>query len=390
MEEKRDTDVPKIIDSINDSLFKVTNFKKGIEYYIDEDGYREYYEVPVDLYLNLFSQVLRYDITMYEDQYVSEYTYPLAKYLGINCAEKLGLYNVYPSVAELEIDGKICYLNNTKIAFLDWKNRYIEKSMKKISEMILKILGKESFLICYIKLNHAHANAMFVEKNGNSLYLSWYEPHGSGISGKRYEFSNNFLQSLAKYSDYDIKYKTNVGPDRGVQEVTWKNDIGYCLTFSFYWLYCCLSIALYKKYIKKSKENSFNWIWDVENYITKNKNPYVIAVSFCNFMFDIFMTNTKLDKLEILFKMQNLFNSSIADFKFIKEVKSEEEKGYKKKERESWEKIPISETMEYEEYKSKKECSSNLDCSSDCCKDGFCVLGKECGKGQEKVLMYDE
>jgi hypothetical protein len=405
-----DQDAVKIINEINNSLVKINNFKKGIEYYRDEDGYREYYEVPVDLYLNLFAQVYSQSIKFFGpgkrlwrvdrassiDEGKETNDFPMIRYLYQRCVENFNI-SVPITPLTLSIRKTLCYVNGIRIKIRerkDGKKVFIKEGMNKLSKYILEYMkdNESYFMPIFVDLDFkSHINAIFVERDSDTLYLSWYEPHGSEKKDEKwYSFSRNFLRRLSKYSETKIEYKINVGPEKGVQNITEKDDIGFCIVFSYYWLYCCLNVALYKRYVKKVKENSFEWIQTIETYNTKIKNPYIIAVSFCNFMFDIFMSEFS-DKKNIIMEISRMFDNYIKEFKLVKKVKltDKKEEIKEEKELESYDKIPISETMEYKEYKSKKKCSNSMDCSSDCCKDGFCVLGKECGKGQEDIVMYE-
>jgi hypothetical protein len=402
---KLDREVVEVMNSINEKLYEIDRFKKDIEYYTEEKGYYVYYQVPIDSYLKLMNHAfstyykkkvitLRNSQKEIEDVDTENISNILIDSINknfkieknINCSMRILIY----------LHKGFVYIGKDKFYIMNEKEEFIPSEFKKIGKKIKKITQNCDFCICsvsiYVDEYIGHRNAIFIEREPeDSLLLSWYEPHGSGRDDEIwYGFTKDFLYALRDYSGLKIAFKTSMGPPIGVQSMTGGYEVGYCSIFCYYWLYCCLSIAYYKFYIKKSKEYSFYWIGDVEQYTVLNKDPYKIAVSFCNFMLELFLTSLdKEERIKMNTIIQNSFNEVISEYKYIKSVPIGKPSLKKKKEKaeSSWDEIPLTETMEYEEYKSKKKCEDNFDCTSDCCKDGVCGLEKDCAGVDKDVVM---
>lgn len=137
----------------------------------------------------------------------------------------------------------------------------------------------------------AHRNIILLEripknlKDHTEIVLNYYEPYGSVDKKGASKFIATVLNQIERASKGRIKvnYKGTSCPLGGIQTKMERGelDIGYCIMYSYFWIYIVLSVILdnleHGRY-----ESSINWINEVERYYA-NKSPEILYKACVNF-----------------------------------------------------------------------------------------------------------
>jgi hypothetical protein len=184
---------------------------------------------------------------------------------------------------------RIWYSKNTSLAHL------INFILKKVTEcgsfsiISIVIYGKDK------NDDIKHRNIILAElipesfrtENSPKVVLNYYEPYGN-IKDMAKPVLKKILKKIQKDSEGKIlvNYK-NVSCPRGGIQTHLENqdlDIGYCIMYSYFWIYIVLKIIIYN-IGRGTYEPSINWISEVEKYYViffPYKKLYSKVVSFAD------------------------------------------------------------------------------------------------------------
>jgi len=170
----------------------------------------------------------------------------------------------------------------------DNKSRFVHIKKETLSSFYYKYSGTScigfSVIDIYIKNNdnEAHINVILVENIKDFLIWNYYEPHGYE-DGINTSYINEMGELCAKIAGKKFIFNQREGAQcpRGIQGLLTEYDPGYCLIFSYFWMWCVLNVI--KKMDKYIPSNQ--WISYVEecvaDYIKSDqKLVYKRVISF--------------------------------------------------------------------------------------------------------------
>jgi len=176
------------------------------------------------------------------------------------------------------------------------ESKFIDIQNETVSSFYYKYAGTScigfSVIDIYIKMNDnlAHVNVMLVENIKDFLIWNYYEPHGyNGIIDENVQKMKEMGELCAKIAGKKFIFNQREGAQcpRGIQGLLTGYDPGYCLIFSYFWIWCVLSvIKRMDMYIPSNK-----WISFVEecvaDYIKRDpKLVYKRVISFAYKMYN--------------------------------------------------------------------------------------------------------
>jgi hypothetical protein len=194
-----------------------------------------------------------------------------------------------------------------------------------------------------LKKYTSHRNIILVQNFKNEIVFNHYEPHGIDTSyykDEREDFFDNLndffensyqkhylKESLKSKKKKPIFKKINISAFNasiclGIQKELEKYDIGYCSLFSFFWLYCLLTIFFELKslFSKKNIEMfTINQLAPIfENIlISKFKNDkqtlYNIIVAFSLKLFEEYLKSDLVSNVDksVFYIIQNLLTNEL-------------------------------------------------------------------------------
>lgn len=183
------------------------------------------------------------------------------------------------------------------------------KYMTDFYEYILEKTKPCRFSVIFVTLvfpnGGAHADMIFVENlldTENTIVFNYYEPHGYEKLIGEFEMLD-FLEDLQKASNNVIYVEYKLTEELGSQLYS-KDDTGYCVMFSLFWIYVVLNIVMYNL-INNTYEVSVLWIDKVEKYYIEkmeSKKLYEIVVTFAIELFNNTIENFSTKDQEIIWR----------------------------------------------------------------------------------------
>jgi hypothetical protein len=161
---------------------------------------------------------------------------------------------------------KVLTKNNGKFNVPPRTHKDNEKSNKFLNEFISRTINSKcSFSstglgLYYEGMGHKNMLLAFKDTKKKKIVLSLYEPHGYGVKDNISAVSDTFLNYLytSRPDLFKIAPRTSMSCYKGAQAYT-GDPFGFCVMFSYFWLYCILKIAKKHpitfreiKYIEKS------------------------------------------------------------------------------------------------------------------------------------------
>ena len=230
------------------------------------------------------------------------------------------------------------------------------------------------------KNSSAHANMLFTyyDKKREKIKISLYDPNGSGIdkdylSHKLLELIKNENPSL-----FEIIPRTDISCVEGMQTYT-SDYTGFCVMFSFFWLYCILNIS------KNNSDIKLEEIKYVEKLIIGMLPPkilYNIVMKFMTIFTHECFEKGNIGNMKVF--NEHFFTTAVTqvDPMFIFNNK-ESQPSYFGKFMDFFKLNNIEKTMINEQEKKANEttikrknnenCIVNDDCFSDLCKNNKCI-----------------
>jgi hypothetical protein len=234
----------------------------------------------------------------------------------------------------------------------------------------------------FLSNGQGHSNILIVFKKEGKIYLSIYEPHGSDVDSSPYLKLSNYLM----YKLYDlypdlivVSDRTSVSCPRGLQAYA-KDEKGWCVIFSLFWLYCVLYISS-----KTNNGINLNNIYLIEHAIIYlAKKPEILYIMTVKF--SMYLSSSYLEYIEGLSpKLKENFNNMFKTrlHKRISEDWFNTTQYSDKSDMSESDKIErqkyldnVSNTGHSQHSKRKPDgaqCSINANCLSDICKDNKCL-----------------
>jgi hypothetical protein len=285
----------------------------------------------------------------------------------------------------------------------EYKNKILVKDFGKFIDALFDFSNDKPFFVIDVTIDYGdqdsdHQTVIFCEREETKkiLYLSYYDPHGyRGI--KRFGVIPKMLKKIQKVSGNTIltNYKLS---ELGIQIIT-KDEIGFCVMFSCFWIYIIFSIIFYNVE-KGTYITSNNWIDKVENYYNNLLNPgelYDSIVSFSYYFYEKYFVDNVVNVFEEQKKHLQQFLSTSTEEKDIKlderrknyqEIKQPENESLYSKSQlkklrkinpeltyESWEKRRLKELNKIKKVKNEIKRRKAL-IGDQCLKDQDCFSGK--------------
>jgi len=161
--------------------------------------------------------------------------------------------------------------------------------------------GISVIFISYERTDSFHANAILVENVDDFLIWNYYEPHGYNADRpQEMDMIKSMGELCAKIANkkFIFNHKEGAQCPVGIQELLNDYDPGYCLLFSYFWIWCVLNvIKRMNTYIPSNQ-----WISYVEQcfveQISKDKvKVYKRVISFAHSLYESYPTDKKSEKL---------------------------------------------------------------------------------------------
>ena len=133
---------------------------------------------------------------------------------------------------------------------------------------------------------HMNILLAYYDKNKGKIYLSVYEPHGSEVEKSISDLSDKLPMYMKKASPdiFIITERSSLSCPIGTQAHA-KDQYGYCVMFSYFWLYCLLIITN-----NKGTELTMNDINTIEpaiiDYFDKAEDMMEMIVKFSIYIID--------------------------------------------------------------------------------------------------------
>jgi len=265
------------------------------------------YKLPLDFYFNRLYQAYYYKYMKGDD---TGYTILLKQ-----------LYSML-SGRDISNSSSIGFtyrkFNNTVV----YQNKVY--NISKFSEIIEDMLNT-SFELIFTNFNtvnkSGHATVLIMEKQDDGWNFYSYDPNG--YARMNYEVdTTDFLRLLAENlkNKFDEKITiipiTEISCPTSIQKYT-EDNIGFCLMFSFFWIYCILTIINDMK-----KNNAYiplqSWIGLVDKILLEYEKSYLysVVVSFgIKLVNDTAVDSDIFNKEPNLFEMNNNLPSSDSVYK---------------------------------------------------------------------------
>jgi len=253
------------------------------------------------------------------------------------------------------------------------------KDEEKMDILARKILEKKSICKNFaISLSlrveeYGHHNSLFIDY-GKRIKLYLYEPHGIIYDRKThyYKVIDKFLSSLKEaFERIEKRSVIIVNQEKfscpnGIQAAM-EDKIGFCITISFFWVYCLLTLA---------KDNDLNFINRLESDIIQRSDDRLkdivenFAVFFSLYVFEFMKKLGDYDLFENHFRKCIEENKEEMNIRFIPKNSQYTRKGenpYNLRER--------SDVVrkQKEKVNDGSECKYNSDCLSENCVNNRCV-----------------
>jgi len=240
-----------------------TNRKKCFKY-INHGGYA----YPIDVFIrNMFE----FDMDL-----TKPFEYML-KTLGMtDCISKI-------QVNDKGVDTSVQIYDETLESFY---NKYSDEGSCKGFSII-------DISIKFIDRGGSHANVILVENIKDFLIWNYYEPHGYDIS-----MNINYINKIKEIGELCAKkagkkfiFNNREGAQcpRGIQRLLKDYDSGYCLIFSYFWIWCVLNVI--KRMTSYIPSNQ--WISYVEECVAGCIQAYPLLVykRVISFAYDLYNNN---------------------------------------------------------------------------------------------------
>lgn len=253
------------------------------------NGKFDEYSIPYDKYVLLLFET----ILIYNNTNVGQRMDGLTKFLYNKVTNKRKeicsyVLQIFPEKKKIEYTE--IRENKSRVE----KSIQYNEDFSTLSNLIYKRAKKCQFTAISVDIyteSSAHRNVVLCEYDNSSkkVMLNYYEPHGTlkGFS-KKYGIID-ILDKLKKDSNGFINYNyNNIACPYGIQSELYGLDIGYCVMFSFLWIYIVLEIIMYNlqhnTYIP-----SYNWIGKVEEYYLDRYDKYSLYGKTVTFAGNIFV-----------------------------------------------------------------------------------------------------
>jgi len=223
------------------------------------------YKLPLDFYFNRLYQAYYY------------------KYMeGNDTGYTILLKQLYTMLSGRDVSNSssIGFTFRRDDSMVEYQNKVYD--MRKFSKIIENMLDTSSELIFtnfnVVNKTSGHATVLIMEKQDNIWNFYYYDPNGSSNT----DYSYQFLDMLLRYQNKKISIIpiTKISCPISIQKYT-EEKIGFCLMFSFFWIYCILNII---NGMKKTGTYSplRSWIGSVDKILLdyEKSNLYNIVVSF--------------------------------------------------------------------------------------------------------------
>jgi len=265
-------------------------------------------------------------------------------------------------------DGKIPYSLSTDSS--GYFYHMTEKGQSFIEKFIHSV--KNSFMFALdIVINFrnvdAHQNLCLFYKKGNNIHLFLYEPHGSGaINNTVFRFIN-FLKMTLRNEDLNVihEWDDQIYYNPVGNQVIGEDREGYCVMYTFFWLYLVLKSVL--------ETGSTDHIKDMETIISynfKGKDLHDIIKNFSQKFFNYYFSTVRVVDFERRF-IESLQGTNVNyTIHTTKRVKPSDYWTVEEKKVDEIE--PEDSFAELFRFKDGKPCGHDSECLSDNCEEGIC------------------
>lgn len=175
--------------------------------------------------------------------------------------------------------------------------------------------------------NSGHSNVIFCEFTGSKIILNCYEPLN------KYQHAIEQVLYNLSVNHKGIIYNENLRSGEGAQKYA-KDDAGYCVMFSLFWLYIVLNIVVYN-INHDSYVLSKYWIEEVEKYYISMLQPkelFEIVITFGISLMNDFLAENPVDIKKMTGRLLDQFRSRY--YKSVKEKPIQDEKSQREDEKE--------------------------------------------------------
>jgi len=181
------------------------------------------------------------------------------------------------------------------------KNTYTSIYNESASDFYYKYSGDRckgfSIISIYIRTDETHANVILVENIKDFLIWNYYEPHGY----KNDEYKIGQMGELcAKIANKKFIFNHREGSQCpvGIQELLEDYDPGYCLIFSYFWIWCVLNvIKRMNTYIPSNQWISYVEKCVSDQILTDKVKVYKRVISFAHSLYESYPIDKKSEKL---------------------------------------------------------------------------------------------
>jgi len=156
-----------------------------------------------------------------------------------------------------------------------------------------------SIISIYIRTNITHANVILVENIKDFLIWNYYEPSGyeNNIELKKIEHVGELCAKIAN-KKFIFNHKEGAQCPIGIQKLLNDYDPGYCLIFSYFWIWCVLNVI--KRMTSYIPSNQ--WISYVEKCVATQllndkAKVYKRVISFAHSLYESYPTDKKSEKI---------------------------------------------------------------------------------------------
>lgn len=367
----------------------------------------KYYEIHPDDYLFAVFQTIEQIVKVSKDfppltellYYIvdSETSNQGENRLHKYCTGEIRLITV-PGV--LQIETKKGKFQAGTLKFREWMAEYVNRLEAgcKFNSLIVNAVGIEGKDMS----GYGHRNIIFSyitepDKEGKKkVYLSVYEPHGSDLdyfSMSHYGGIDRLLEQMIGYINTTTDYQAELIPRKmtscpaGPQSMD--TTIGFCIMYSFFWLYCLLHVMNVEK---DDRIEDFPYlISNIDRLIMSDPKKVPVAI----YNFTVYMVNSYLENispnLQARFVQKlndNFFLRIQAEMIPVKENKMVRQPPISLKRKRE---IEQEASSPYTRRKTELSCDINAECASDLCVRGKCVDfndyygGKECKENSECI-----
>lgn len=287
----------------------------------DHKWYKKTYDIPYDKYVFSLYQIAQGISTQKHREGMVEIMYDdvlnripekLRGTFILNKSSCVSLLNI-------KLYDKTVLFGDTYISYADVKDY---KFILFVKDILARLERCGAFATIAVNLqfkfpHSGHRNIIFIEQTDKLIAFNYYEPYGllqlssSGIE----EFLESLeivAESLTK-KEIKINIKEATCPT-GMQSVTRKYDVGYCIMFSLLWMYAVFSVVMQNIAAGSYTPTSF-WIQRVEEYfLSRFKNNqrelYNIVVGYAATVFVRYIEDTtgSIDHTKVLNKLYNVTN----------------------------------------------------------------------------------